>query len=287
MPFQAKSIIMKNKFNREHYDFLVKCAEENNMDAWNAWYDEQRAKGKNFKLYLKEAKLEKADLSGAHLENAVLRNTNLNNTDLSYSYLNNTELINISFMNEKGELIPFKCKGALFRNIIFSIREGYTKKEEKEIIKAMSQSQLNNISFPDPVFGRKVRDETWLYNWKQQNSRGINKVKKFLWGITCDYGRNIWQWAFMSLFISLLFGSIILLGQDSFLFKTANEQLAHWYNAFYYSIVTFTTLGFGVLAPRLTSIWAQIVITIEVILGYIMLGCLVSILINKLARRNH
>jgi len=297
---------MKNKFNQGHYDFLVKCAIENNIDSWNEWYDQQRVKNENFKLYLDEAKLEGANLTGthlenarmegshlgnahlegAHMENAVLRGTHLDNTDLSYSYLSNAELINISFRNKKGDLVPFICKGALFRNIIFSMKEGLTKKEEKEIAKAMSKAQLNNISFPDPVFGKKVCDEAWLYNWKQLNSKGINKIKKFLWGITCDYGRNIWQWAFVSLLISLLFGSIILLYRDSFLCKTANEQLDHWYNAFYYSILTFTTLGFGDLTPKLTSFLAQSVIIVEVILGYIMLGGLVSILINKLARRN-
>ena len=52
---------------------------------------------------------------------------------------------------------------------------------------------------------------------------------------------------------------------------------------YYYSIVTFTTLGFGNLVPLNLS--AQIAIAVEVLFGYIMLGGLISILANKLARR--
>jgi hypothetical protein len=52
----------------------------------------------------------------------------------------------------------------------------------------------------------------------------------------------------------------------------------------YYSIVTFTTLGFGDIYPK--PCWLQFWVALEVILGYIMLGGLISILANKLARRS-
>jgi len=50
----------------------------------------------------------------------------------------------------------------------------------------------------------------------------------------------------------------------------------------YYSVVAFTTLGFGDIAP--VSPTGAIFVMIEVILGYIMLGGLISIFTNKLAR---
>jgi hypothetical protein len=52
----------------------------------------------------------------------------------------------------------------------------------------------------------------------------------------------------------------------------------------YYSMVTFTTLGFGDVAPK--THLAAILITSEVITGYIMLGGLISIFSNKLAQRS-
>ena len=51
----------------------------------------------------------------------------------------------------------------------------------------------------------------------------------------------------------------------------------------YFSVVTFTTLGFGNALP--TTVSAQIVVIAEVIAGYVMLGGLLSLISNKLARR--
>jgi len=48
--------------------------------------------------------------------------------------------------------------------------------------------------------------------------------------------------------------------------------------------VTFTTLGFGDIIPTLE--WVQRWVMAEVVMGYVMLGGLISILANKLARRS-
>ena len=58
---------------------------------------------------------------------------------------------------------------------------------------------------------------------------------------------------------------------------------ASWLTPYYFSIVTFTTLGFGDVEP--VSAWGEFVVLLEVILGYIGLGGLISILANKVARR--
>ena len=50
----------------------------------------------------------------------------------------------------------------------------------------------------------------------------------------------------------------------------------------YYSVVTFTTLGFGDISPK--TIPAAMWVMAEVIIGYVMLGGLISIFANKLAR---
>ena len=65
--------------------------------------------------------------------------------------------------------------------------------------------------------------------------------------------------------------------------EKADEPLTFW-KSFYFSIVTFTTLGFGDVVADNTS--ARIFVTLEVIFGYIMLGGLISIFANKLASRS-
>ena len=54
-------------------------------------------------------------------------------------------------------------------------------------------------------------------------------------------------------------------------------------SSFYYSVVTLTTLGYGDAVPA--SVAAQVLAMIEVVLGYVMLGGLLSIFANKMARR--
>jgi voltage-gated potassium channel Kch len=51
----------------------------------------------------------------------------------------------------------------------------------------------------------------------------------------------------------------------------------------YYSVVTFTTLGFGDIIPKTN--WARLAVGAEVVLGYVMLGGLISIFANKLLAR--
>jgi hypothetical protein len=82
----------------------------------------------------------------------------------------------------------------------------------------------------------------------------------------------------IAIFFAVLF---LLIGPEQF--KPKPEGYS-WFSFFYYSIVTFTTLGFGDITP--ISWCTEILVTIEVILGYIMLGGLISILANKLARRS-
>jgi hypothetical protein len=51
----------------------------------------------------------------------------------------------------------------------------------------------------------------------------------------------------------------------------------------YFSIVTLTTLGYGDALPA--SMTAQIVVLFEVIIGYVMLGGVLSIFANRMGRR--
>jgi hypothetical protein len=56
------------------------------------------------------------------------------------------------------------------------------------------------------------------------------------------------------------------------------------FTPYYFSIVTFTTLGFGDIAPKTTL--GEIIVSTEVVIGYTMLGLLLSVLAEKVARRS-
>ena len=56
-----------------------------------------------------------------------------------------------------------------------------------------------------------------------------------------------------------------------------------FHTALYFSVVTFTTLGFGDVTQ--TCDLGKLIVGAEVVLGYVMLGGLISLFANKLVRR--
>jgi hypothetical protein len=57
-----------------------------------------------------------------------------------------------------------------------------------------------------------------------------------------------------------------------------------WFTPYYFSIVTYTTLGFGDVKPR--TLVGELVVSSELILGYTTLGLLLSVLAQNIARRS-
>ena len=61
----------------------------------------------------------------------------------------------------------------------------------------------------------------------------------------------------------------------------AHEPLWHWFGLLvarpvYFSIVTMTTLGFGDMYANKGSIAGHVILAVQVILGYVLLGALVT-----------
>ena len=111
------------------------------------------------------------------------------------------------------------------------------------------------------------------------------RVKRFFWWLFADCGRTIWRWVVWSLIFAFGFACIFFyLNQGGKAFSIDVKGLPNdFHTMLYYSVVTFTTLGFGDITPltRTASYWVMA----EVIMGYIMLGGLISIFATKLARR--
>lgn len=213
------------------------------------------------------------------LQSAKLDNVAIDGADFSEANLDGAEL-KIATLDEKT------CfKDTLFHNCVISIDGGIN---QNTAIQVLAQGVVNNAQFIDPVFGRKVRDQAWLNRWLEslEQLREDRKIRYFglkawelFWRLSSDYGRSIGRWVVLSLILILIFGFLYLI-PDGLRFENGQR----WFTTFYFSIVTFTTLGFGDVAPQRT--WSEIIVAIEVILGYVMLGGLISIFATKFARRN-
>ncbi|NIM10651.1 MAG: hypothetical protein GTO45_01560 [Candidatus Aminicenantes bacterium] len=133
-----------------------------------------------------------------------------------------------------------------------------------------------------PLIAKKIRDDMYLLRFKEKHPK-----LHFLWCLFADCGRSILRWALWSILFAVIFAAIFYSAYqgNAASFRTVHvSETIPVFSFLYYSIVTFTTLGFGDIVPK--TDWLQFWVMLEVILGYIMLGGLISILANKLARRS-
>lgn len=203
-----------------------------------------------------------ADLRMAKLTNARLRETVLKNTDLTGALVNGADLCDADVTG--AEFRDTNLKNSRLRGI-----KGY---EEARWIGV----DIREINFAGAYRVRRVIvDQNYLDEFRHQDS--LHEVLYYIWWFTSDCGRSLGRWALLIAAQILLFAGIY-----SFLEFDYGPYLTR-FSTIYFSVVTMTTLGFGDVVPK--SMVAQVVVSIQVLSGYIMLGGLLSILTNKLARR--
>ena len=129
-------------------------------------------------------------------------------------------------------------------------------------------------SYKFPLHSKYSKDEYYLINYKKRH-----RYIYYIWNLTSKCGRSILRWAFISLLLISLFSIIYgLIGPSGFYMKNQTRI-----SFIYFSVVTFSTLGFGDITPL--KWYSEVLVIIEVLFGYVMLGGLISIFSNKLASR--
>jgi hypothetical protein len=135
-------------------------------------------------------------------------------------------------------------------------------------------------SFGNALFKRAAADQDFLDTLEAhlQGSRGMALFR--VWGLI-DYGRSLFRVAAVSFGLAFIYGAIYRIFPHILDFKDSANS---WFTPYYFSIVTYTTLGFGDVRPA--TIVGEIVVSSEVILGYTTLGLLLSVLAQSIARRS-
>lgn len=225
------------------------------------------------------------DLSYGRLEGARLTDLDLSNANLFRTRLQKATLRRTSFGG--ATLTKTHLEDADLRDAVLdNAHMGHIRYTEDSFWwrgTVLMETHLVRALYVDPVLERCAKDQYFLYVIKYRNRKNyIFRAFFFLWWLTSNYGKSLWLWASWSIFLAFGFAFLFFsLGKDAF----ANPNLEwNFQTMIYYSIVTFTTLGFGDIVPK-TQIAAWCV-TAEVIIGYIMLGGLVSILATKIAQRS-
>ncbi len=228
-----------------------------------------------------------ADLSGASLFNArlelssfikgCLRGADMRCADLKNARLREADLREADFTEavlQSSDLSMSRVEGANFsnadmRDCRLRLISGYKK--------AMwIGTDLRNVNFAGAYLMRRfASDQNFLKEFKEAGR--ISRIVYYLWLITSDCGRSMARWCIWIVMLIFFFTWLYsMVGIDYGPHPTSISNL-------YLSVVTLTTLGFGDVIP--SSALGQVIVMAEVITGYIMLGGLLSILSNKMARR--
>ena len=202
-------------------------------------------KGANLSL----ADLSDADLSGANLDNADLSGANLNRTNLSRANLSNAQLTGVQWQ-------------------LRTMRGCY-----------MGIRGLDSC-FGNALFKRAAADQDFI-DTLEAHLKGTRRMALFrAWGLI-DYGRSLLRVAAISFGLAAIYGVIYRIFPQILDYKDSANT---WFTPYYFSIVTYTTLGFGDVRPA--TLAGEIIVSSEVILGYTTLGLLLSVLAQSIARRS-
>ena len=234
------------------------------------------------------AQLKGANLWGAYLRKADMFHTKLEGANLEDSYLEGTYFEFSSLENARfraavvdGFTLLWKCK--VNHNTDFS---------EVALNNARIDSELKQL------LEYNVRRKNWEEWYPKQNWLMALAVRKF-WNIS-DYGlstkriiKTFLAWTLIFTGVYLAWGLIDyhIVGikdypgivSNLFVLEDGQQAISGWlmpFRAVYLSIVTMTTLGFGDMYANAHSlfrgIFGHILLAFQVILGYVLLGALVT-----------
>jgi uncharacterized protein YjbI with pentapeptide repeats len=244
--------------------------------------------------------LERAFLTGADLSNAYLAQANLMNADLRGAHLEGARLIESNLRSALlGEAVlraavlkNADTTGADFRGAdltdadLHGLSYGSPKQRRGRFLGIRGLDSCHG----NALFVRDAKDQDYLDALELAIDATSNlwsrRGKRLLfgaWGLI-DYGRSLGRPLLYAALLCFLFGLIYMfdmrLGWGLIEYSGSSQSPL---TPFYFSIVTYTTLGYGDVLPL--NWLGELLVMLEVVFGYTTLGLLLSILANRVARR--
>lgn len=228
--------------------------------------------------------LENACLFRAHLENAWLVDAHLEDAILWEARLENAQLIGADVRGV--DLSEAHLQGADFSRAIV---DGSTLVHNCDIDRKTKFEGvgLGNIRIY-PAERQLLEYNIRRMNWEEWYGRHpkLRRVVEPFWWMS-DYGLSTKRVIFTFFGLAALFANIygywalnappgIVNGVTVTENGTPVPILVLPIRVLYFSIVTMTTLGFGDMYARANSFWGHLLLTVQVLLGYVLLGALVT-----------
>lgn len=249
-----------------------------------------------YKADLRNSILHEADLSGADLSStdcrgADLRGVNLRGANLSGADLRGADLTQADLGS--SDLTYADVTGAKFHFARFNeanvthIKYGNFREMVGNYLGVRGIDQC----FGSALFVRDAKDQDYIdtfYQSLQDRPAGLLRSIELVlfngWSLI-DHGRSLLKVALYATIIAMFYGFIYLADMRfGWEIMDYSNSAQTWFTPFYYSVVTYTTLGYGDVTAN--SLFGEMLVISEVIVGYFTLGLLLAILANTIARRS-
>jgi hypothetical protein len=222
-----------------------------------------------------------ADLRGANLRQAKLAGADLRGADQSQADLNGANLAYADVAGTKFHFTKFSEANVTY------IRYG---KYREMVGNYLGVRGIDN-SFGSALFVRDAKGQDYIDTFFQTLMDRPNGLVRsielvlFRGRALIDHGRSLLKVSLYAVIVAMLYGLVYLadltLGWNVMDYSNSAQT---WFTPFYYSVVTFTTLGYGDVTAN--SLLGGLLFISEVIVGYFTLGLLLAILTNTIARRS-
>lgn len=227
------------------------------------------------------ADLTGATLRGARLDRVVLSGAKLDGADLTAATLEGARLVGATLDRgtfdgarfNDADLSDSTVSGASFARADFSGATLVSVRGYRSARWSLARIETADAHGASLLLAH-VSDENFIEEFRAQSRR--HEFVYRVWRLTSDCGRSVARWAVCCLVIAALFAIIYSeVGVDYGAYET-------WLSPVYFSVVTLTTLGFGDAVP--TSIAGQVAVMAEVVLGYVMLGGMLTLIFHGLSK---
>ena len=245
---------------------------EEGVEAWNAW----RKKCPGIVPDLEGAEFQRANLEGAHLQRANLQGAdfleaNLKGANLRAAHLEDASLweaklqgADLERANLKGaslwaanlksaNLMETNLQGAYLMAANLKSANLFEANLESANVTAIKFNRWARYRairiatcYGSPRFKRFAQDQDFLEEYR---SIWWRRPIYWLWLVFADCGRHLWPWLCWSIALAIGYGCIFYsMGEAAFELKSKLPWGLG--SMIYYSVVTFTTLGFGDVIPN-------------------------------------
>ncbi len=247
--------------NLDDADLTECCAE-------NAMFGQAKLTGATFfgadltNAAFSSATLRDADLRAAKLSHARFIDADLAGADFSEATVTNADLT-------RANVAGAHFQGTDFRNSALGHLVGFDRADWIGV-------SVTDIDFTGAyLLRREIMDQNYLYEFRTRDRR--HAALYAVWKATSDCGQSLARWGAMTVMVALVFGVLYTVVEIEY---GANRTAL---SPFYFSVVTITTLGYGDALPK--SMTAQVLVMLEVAVGYMMLGGVLSIFATRMGRR--